>query len=58
MTPQWPNIGKSIFEYGQVYVVLSRVRNLEGLTIKEIDYNRIIADPKVIKYYEMLENQK
>lgn len=52
------NIGKSIFEYGQVYVVLSRVRNLEGLTIKEIDYNRIIADPKVIKYYEMLENQK
>ena len=32
--------------------------NNKELTIKEIDYNRIIADPKVIKYYEMLENQK
>ena len=49
------NIGKSIFEYGQVYVVLSRVRNLEGLCIKEVDYNRIIADPKVIEYYKRLE---
>jgi len=49
------NIGKSIFEYGQVYVVLSRVRNLEGLCIKEVDYNRIMADPKVIEYYKRLE---
>jgi len=48
------NIGKSIFEFGQVYVVLSRVRSLEGLTIKDIDYNKIIANPKVIKYYEEL----
>ena len=49
------SIGKSIFEYGQVYVVLSRVRNLEGLHIKDIDFNKIIAHPKVIAYYNKLK---
>ena len=49
------SIGKAIFEYGQVYVVLSRARNLEGLHISEIDFNKIIAHPKVVAYYQRLD---
>lgn len=49
------DIGNSIFEYGQVYVVLSRLKNLEGLSLLNINFNKIIANPKVIKYYNNLQ---
>ena len=49
------DIGNSIFEYGQAYVVLSRIKNLSGLSLINIDYNKIKANPKVIKYYEKLK---
>lgn len=52
------DIGESIFEYGQVYVVLSRVRNLEGLFIKNIDYEKIKAHPKVIHFYKNIKEIK
>lgn len=48
------DIGNSIFEYGQVYVVLSRVKNIEGLSLINIDYSKIQAHPKILKYYEKL----
>jgi len=48
------DIGNSIFEYGQVYVVLSRVKNIEGLSLINIDYSKIKAHPKILKYYEKL----
>lgn len=48
------DIGNSIFEYGQAYVVLSRIRNLEGLSLIDIDYSKIRANPKIIKFYENL----
>jgi ATP-dependent DNA helicase PIF1 len=48
------DIGNSIFEYGQVYVVLSRVKNIEGLSLMNIDYSKIKAHPKILKYYENL----
>jgi ATP-dependent DNA helicase PIF1 len=48
------DIGNSIFEYGQAYVVLSRIKNIEGLSLINIDYTKIKAHPKVIKYYEKL----
>lgn len=49
------DIGKDIFEYGQVYVVLSRIRNIEGLSLLNIDYSKIKAHPKIISYYSDLE---
>jgi len=50
------DIGKSIFEYGQAYVVLSRIKNLEGLSLMDIDYSKIKANPKLIKFYNTLNN--
>jgi ATP-dependent DNA helicase PIF1 len=48
------DIGNSIFEYGQVYVVLSRVKNIEGLSLINIDFSKIKAHPKILKYYDKL----
>ena len=50
----YTDVGSSIFEYGQTYVVLSRVKDLKGLCLKEIDYNKILVHPNVKKYYNNL----
>lgn len=44
----------NIFEYGQAYVALSRVKSLNGLSIVSIDYDSIQADPLAVSYYEKL----
>jgi ATP-dependent DNA helicase PIF1 len=50
------DIGKSIFECGQTYVALSRIRSLDGLFLSEFLPQRIRANPTVITFYnEMLE---
>ena len=46
------DIGSTIFEYGQAYVVLSRVKNIEGLSLLNIDYSKIKAHPKILEYYK------
>ena len=50
------NIGSSVFEYGQTYVALSRIKTLEGLFIKSLDISRIKANPKVIEFYKNIHN--
>ncbi|KAL5704686.1 DNA helicase [Ranunculus cassubicifolius] len=40
------------FGYGMVYVVISRVRSLEGLHLSGFDSSKIKAHPKVVDFYE------
>ncbi len=49
------DIGSSTFEYGQAYVALSRVRNLESLYIWNLVPLRIRAHPTVVAFYKSLE---
>jgi len=48
------DIGSSIFEYGQAYVALSRVKSIDALYLHSYSRNVIKAHPKVIEYYESL----
>ena len=43
---------QNIFQHGMGYVALSRVRDLESLSIKSINWSRITAHPKAIKFYK------
>lgn len=45
----------NVFEYSQAYVALSRIKNLEGLSIKNLDISKIIVNPKAVEFYESLE---
>jgi ATP-dependent DNA helicase PIF1 len=47
--------GSGIFECGQTYVALSRVRSLEGLYLTSFDVTRIRVNKKVQDFYETLK---
>lgn len=49
---------KNSFSYGQVYVALSRIRDLEGIFIRSFDVNAIKVDPRILEFYEKLENNQ
>ena len=46
------SIGEDIFESGQVYVALSRVKNLEGLYLKNFAPHKILINKKVLNFYK------
>lgn len=50
--------GSGVFECGQTYVALSRVRSLDGLTLTSFNPSKIILDQKVIEFYERLKNPR
>jgi len=56
------DIGKNVFTgsggYGQIYVALSRVKSLDGLNILNFDPTRIRCHPKVVEYYQTIDQRK
>ena len=47
--------GSSIFECGQTYVALSRVKSLEGLYLTSFDISKIKINAKVREFYDNLQ---
>jgi ATP-dependent DNA helicase PIF1 len=50
--------GSGIFECGQTYVALSRVKSLEGLYLSAFDVTRIKVNRKVQEFYERMRKMK
>lgn len=48
------DIGRGIFECGQTYVALSRVKSLDGLYLRSFDPAKILINKKVRDFYEKL----
>ena len=48
------DIGMTIFEYGQIYVALSRIESLDGLYLIHFNPSKIKANPKVIAFYDSI----
>lgn len=51
------DIGRNIFESGQVYVALSRVKSLDGLYISHFEPHKIRANQKVIEFYKQFDEE-
>lgn len=52
------DIGDSIFEYGQTYVALSRIKRIEGLYLTALNINKIKVNPKVYEFYKNIEDKE
>lgn len=49
------DVGSGIFECGQTYVALSRVKSLEGLFLTNFDASKIKINKKVKMFYDELD---
>lgn len=52
------DVGKSIFECGQTYVALSRLKSLDGLYLSSFDHTKIKINTKAQNYYKMLKERQ
>ena len=48
------DLGSNVFEYGQSYVGLSRVRSLEGLYLSGFNPQKIKTNPTVTEFYKVI----
>lgn len=46
------DVGSGVFECGQTYVALSRVKSLDGLKLTAFDPSKIVIDQRVIDFYK------
>lgn len=52
------DIGEEIFEYGQAYVALSRVKQLEGLSLLSFNPAKLRPHPAVVHFYQTIQTTK
>ena len=52
------DVGNTVFEYGQTYVALSRIKSLSGLHLINFDAKKIKANPKVIDFYNHMKDER
>ena len=50
------DVGNSVFEYGQTYVALSRVKSLDGLYLSAFEPEKIQTNPIVIEFYKSIDS--
>lgn len=50
--------GNNVFECGQTYVALSRIRRLSGLYLTGLNMEKIKVNKKVVDFYNMIEEKK
>jgi ATP-dependent DNA helicase PIF1 len=51
------DIGDTVFEAGQSYVALSRIKSLEGMSILSYDVSKILVNKRVKAFYAELESR-
>ena len=49
------DVGSDLFEAGQMYVALSRLKNLDGLYLEEFSIDSIKINYKVLNYYKNMD---
>ena len=50
------DIGSGVFEAGQSYVALSRIKSLEGMSIMSYDVSKILVNKRVKSFYAELNS--